>query len=454
MAPRTTRRGRKKQPKKLNKKPQEVHPISPITPLKIKKKHSKKLYVTLASIICLCVIITSIFVILNTQESTVSSSVMDKYAKTLVSDYNKDINFFLPANQSYFPFYSNSSYAVKTIISSTYGTALAIYPAESWSSSNTATNQRVEEAIFGANDLNFGTRFNFTGSGFFLDIHGSGNVLLAGIGFVVNPNSTLMFRNITISPDVNGFSGNHVYYFFLIIKGSNKASSWDINAALQDSKYIFEDDLYYALNSSEAIREYYAYPQLAPLIENALTKWHDQLLVNSSVSYSPAQFKYDIQQIQELAETKYGITNNTFVTDTLNWLENVTQPTPAPPERTLLGTNYSNSWSYATYFIVYFVFLYPIYLVLKWKQKKEPDDVWDYLKAFGLEIILGAGGLTLFVTNLPFHAAYLPLQITYVAVLSLASIFTIRKAKGLFSKKLTALRFSRSKKQETPKNNP
>ncbi len=388
MAPKK-KKGRKKKQSQFYTKSQKA---SLVIPLKAKKKHSKKLYVTFASIVCLCIIIVSVFVVLNEQETTVSSSVMDKYAKTLVSDYNKDINFFLPTNSSYFPFYSNNSYTIKAIISSNYGTALVMSPAETWSFNNVATTQRIEKAVFGPNNFNFATQIGFNGNGVGFSSFGNNQTRINGIGFTVYSNSSVIFRNVNIGLNGNIGGDYYHYYFFLIVKGNNNTKSWNNEAALNDAKLLFDDDLYFALNNSEAVREYYAYPQLAPLITNALVKWHDQLLVNSSVSYSPAQFAYDIQQIEELAKTKYGITNNAFVNDTLNYLESVTLPTPTLTQtRTILGINDSNNWIYATLCALFPNIIYGLFLIFEEINKKLSLKGLKFMTSTViLEIVLGA----------------------------------------------------------------
>jgi hypothetical protein len=307
------------------------------------------------------------------QESTVSSAIMDKYAKTLVSDYNQDLDFFLPPTFSYFPFYSNGSYTAKAIISSN-GTALLLYPSDTWSVNNTVTSQRIEESVFGANNFNYPTKFSF-GDNSGIYVYGNevnrANMDIENIGIIINPDSSVTFRNLYI---------NSVFYYFLILKGSNKASYWDASTALNDSRRIFDEDLYRALNQSEAVREHYAEPELDTLLINVLTKWHNQLLSNGTIVYPDSQKAYDIQQIEELAKTKYGITNNEFINETLTYLESVTLPTPMPPQtRTTLGISDPENWIYSTLFGVYLIFLYAFSSVLRVIQKKHPNEDLKFL---------------------------------------------------------------------------
>lgn len=391
---------------------------------------SKKYAMFLISIVCLGALITSVIIVvfMPKPEPNVSGDIVDKYAQTLVSDYDKNINFFLPSNYSYFPFHSNLAYNATTVISSNYGTALLLYPSDTWSFNNTETAQRVEEAVFGANNFNSLTQLDFNGNGIAIEGLGgyaeNNHALWQDIGFAVSPNSSIMFRNVNV---------NSVPYFFLIIKTNNRASSWSSNVALNDSRLIFDDDLYYALNNSEAIREYYAYPQLATLLINDLTKWHDQLLANSSIVYSPAQFEYDVQEIEELAKTKYGITNNDFINDTLNYLEGVTLP-PPPPTKTIFGfqVNDPDNWIYVTVWCTLLIFAYALYLPFEHLRRKSPSGNMKYSEVILTAVIIP---IALFLaSNHPYDYHFLSIQTaTVFAVLLIGFVGVYHERKRLLT---------------------
>jgi hypothetical protein len=317
----------------------------------------------------LIIIVTSVIIVfIQPVSPNVSSDIMEKYAQTLVSDYNKNINFFLPSNYSYFPFHSNLAYNATTIISSNYGTALLLYPADKWSFNNTETDQRIEEAVFGADNLNFGTQIFFNGSGIAFESYGNYSegihLLIKYIGFTIRANCSIIFRNVNI---------NSVPYFFLILKSNNEASSWSRDAALNDSKLIFDDDLYFALNTSEAIREYHAEPELDQLLMTVLIKWHNQLLANrnETITYTPSQMEYDLEQIEEKAKNEYGITNNDFINRSLNALESVALPPPSPTKTIFnFPINDPSNWIYVGFLLFLIVLSFVVYFILEYFHKK------------------------------------------------------------------------------------
>lgn len=404
-----------------------------------RQPYSKKLVITLVAITCLEVIITSIIVAFYLQGPSMSD-IMDNYAQTLISDYNQNINFFLPSTYSYFLFHSNLTYTAKTIISSDYGTALLLYPADAWSFNNTETTQRIEEAVLGENNFNFLTQIIYDGSGMGMPVHGGyggeNRIFVKYIGFTISPNCSVIFRNINI---------NSVPYFFLILKGSNEASSWSDKVALNDSRLIFDDDLYFALNNSEAMREYYAEPELDTLLVDVLTKWHNQLLANGTITYTYSQKEYDIEQIEELAKTKYGITDNDFINRTLTYLESV--PLPAPtPTKTMFGIKDSDNWIFSVTFGSYIVLLYALFSILRTTQRKYPNEDLKFLTGILLDSILISVGVAFFVLNYPYGSQLAISQIAVVFGISTFGVIGLYKAK----KKLATWRLTKANKANSP----
>lgn len=315
------KQSRKKNHKQFYREPQKA---SSIIPPKAKKKHSKKLYLTLASIICLGVIITSVIGSISLQEPTVSATTMDKYAQALVSDYNQQLSFYLPSQYSYFQSYSNSTYNATTIISSNFGSAILLYPANEWSVTNKMTTQQIGDSLFGSENI---PHINFQLNDTLFNFYYCDNLTLDDFGVSFSGNSgiyaigcnDIAFQNLyaKIEPNSDNLIGhvniNSIPYFILILKGSNKANDWSNNTALTDSRRIFDYDIANALNNSETVREQYAEPELDILLMNALTKWDNQLYTsNGTITYTSTQFEYDLQQIEKLAQTKYGITNNDY----------------------------------------------------------------------------------------------------------------------------------------------
>ena len=117
-----------------------------------KRKISKKMLALIILLPCLAIsVIAVVTVFLQTQPKYVTADIMNNYAKTFVSEYDKSIDFFLPSTRYNFLFYSENSYACLSIVSSTHGAAILLTPANNWSSTNINDTRRIEEAVFGGN---------------------------------------------------------------------------------------------------------------------------------------------------------------------------------------------------------------------------------------------------------------------------------------------------------------
>jgi hypothetical protein len=169
---------------------------------------------------------------------------------------------------------------------------------------------------------------------------------------------------------------------------------------------------------------------------------------------------------------QYGSTAGENVTPTADWMQrnfmNVTlavpinilpygtvyiAPTP-PPKETFLGMDYGSTWYSATGFVIYFILLYPLYLIIEIEQERGSKKFWGFVKTFGLEVTLGAGGISLFIMNLPFDAPYLFFQIVYVVALSLLGVVLIDKMKGRIKQKLIVWQIIREIKEKPTENKP
>ena len=112
-------------------------------------------------------------------------------------------------------------------------------------------------------------------------------------------------------------------YNLMIIKGSNKPSSWTKDSAKEEAMSLFEFDLFNAFKQSEEIREYMAYPILNELLSQILWK-HKHA---DEVGYDMLQYQQDLAKVRDLAVNEYHL-NSTFVDEILNWLEKIE---PEPP---------------------------------------------------------------------------------------------------------------------------
>lgn len=335
---------------------------------------------------------------------------MSDYAKKLIADYNQSLSFYLSTMYNQFDFHSNTSYKVKAVISSQFGAAVMIYPSNEWNFDCSTSDLPIEEAVLGKDNSKYWTQYIFSeGEGYWINFHpGMTHVEIADIGFkLAATNCTLLFNNVYI---------NNVWYYFLILKSDNTKSSWDINAAFKDAKYIFEGDLEAALKNSESVREHYAQPDLDAKIVAILSKMNNQLLINGSIVYPPDEEAYELNQLQEYAKTKYGITNDAFVNQSAAALENISFPPPKEP-RVVLGVIDSENWVYSTICAFYPFVLYAFFLFCeKVKDRLHDKGIIFLTSTVTLEIVLGAIGLEQLITIIPNDPPLSILQVILVVV--------------------------------------
>lgn len=335
-----------------------------------KRPMFKKPTIALTIFVATCAVLASLTYMGFFKEKSLAFDDMENYAKTLIVNYNQSISFFLPAAYGQFAFYSNCSYAVTAIKSSNFGTAMIFYPSANWSFKAQSSNLRIEDAVFGADNSRLPVILNMVGTG--VAFYGINFPFMTNIGFIVGNDSTMIFRDITI---------NTVPYYCLIIKGSNTTSNWSSASAQNDSRLIFDSDLCQALNVSEEVRERYAEPELNEDLLKILQKWSSAFQPNSSLSYTYTQKEYDIQQVEEKARTKYGITNSSeFVDNLLRYLEYVTMPSP-PPQKTIFGrpVDDPDNWLYVTCLGSLPILDFAFFLIVDQRRKKRPSALAKWL---------------------------------------------------------------------------
>jgi hypothetical protein len=402
-----------------------------------RKTDSRKLTIAFIVFVGACTILAFLaYLGFFQQEKFVSAETMEKYAKTLITDYNQSIDFFIPSTFNQFSFYSNGSYNVTGIISSSYGTALLFYPSAKWSFKNQTTNQRIEDAIFGEYNSQLPTKFIFNGNdtGFNGD-----NGTVTNIGMIISNDSSAIFTNVNIDT---------VHYYCLILKGNNETSFWNTQFALNDSKLIFDRNLYWALQNSEEVRERYAEPELNKRLVDILTKWNQALQPNGNVSYTYTQKEYDIEQVEELAKT-YGITNSSqFINSLLNYLKNATLPLPPPPKTIFTHiVNDPDNWLYVVLLGGFPVLMYGTYLLFDYLRTKYPSKGFRYL--LGIPLAVLSVGFSDLVYGYPYDYSLVSWQ-SFVVVLIWSGILWIY----LVRKKLVSWMVAKKENTHNTQNNP
>lgn len=396
-----------------------------------KKRISKKLSVALIVFVGACIILG--YLVVLQQGRFVSNETMEKYAKTLISDYNQDLGFFLKPTYSYFWFYSNSSYDVRTLTSSSHGAAVWIQQANSLSFEHADFALRVEVGLFGGSVSGHPAAVTVNGGVMFF----SYNSVSGAIPLV--DNGTLIVEDSQV---------NSVNYHFVILKGSNETSDWSVDAAKNDSKIVFENDLINALSRSEEVRERYAEPELNTRLQAVISRWRSALQSNGTVTYTRIQKDYDIKQIEELAKTEFGITNSSdFINSALAYLEAIPAPIPTPT-KSIFGhaVNDPDNWLYVGLLGSFPVLMYLTYLTFDYLRNKYPSKAFKYLLGIPLAV-LGVGFSDL-IYGYPYDYSIVSWQ-SFAIVLIWSGIFWI-----YLLKKRLSFWFAKKKNGENTKNNP
>lgn len=356
------------------------------------------------------------------QQTFVSSQEFEKYAQTLISNYNKSINFFYPITFNSFDFYSNQSYTVTAFLSPTYGSAIYFEPSENWSFKTVNVEQRIEDAIFDNNNSLQLTKFLFQGDNTGFLAEKDSNNSIVDIGMFAESGSTVFFKNVKV---------NSVIYNCLIIKGSNQSSYWDNSTAIRDSGRIFDADLSYALGRSEEVRERYAEPELSRLIAQVKTKWANSLQPNGEVIYSLSEKEHDIKQIEEIARTKYKITNSSvFVNSLLDYLSEVQLPEPTPTKTifTIVVNDDSNNWTYVIICSISPSLMYLLYMFFDYVRKKRPSESVKYWVEIVTVMIIVPFSASLFVER-PYDYHIISLQTALIVIFGITISIIVQKSK-------------------------
>ena len=360
---------------------------------------------------------------------------IETYANIFIHRYNQSLSFFYPETFNLFNFYSNESYEVTAVISSKYGTAIIFKPSDTYSFKTVQTDIRVEDAILGKNNSQLPTRFSIShDQGIFM-----GNWF--NVGFTVDENASLM---------IGGASFNSVYYYCLIMKGNNLHSSWDSDKAILDANHLFDSNLYAALNQSEAIRERYAEPELSELTAKVKTKWANAIDPSGAVIYTPSQKEHDIKEIEDIARTKYHITNSSaFVQSILDFFEYVQLPTP-PPEKAIftvpMGEDVGN-WKYVTICVFFPSWMYLFYSLLDYVRKKHPSNDVRYWVEIVTWIVVVPLSASLYAER-AYDYQIISIQTAVIVIFGIVCAFMVHKTKHWLATWF-ATRKSKKAKEET-----
>ena len=335
---------------------------------------------------------------------------MKKYTQVFTATYDNEINFFFPRYRKYFPFYSNLSYASKTIISRKHGAALLIGHSRIGLHQNEMSIQRVENAIFNGDWSKFpmflipsGTHDSVIMSGIF-ETSGHPFIEVQGTGQI-----TLL--NVTV---------NKILYNYVILKGSNKIAFWTTKVAKKDADLIFKLDLGKALSNSEEIRKRYAEPELTSLLQNIMNKLKDP-----NIEYDYLEMEEDIKSIEKYAQSKYHIIEpSDFVRSILDFLEKKTMP----PQKTIFGVPVKDpsNWIYVTIWCVFPLSTLIIYLVatiifLKFPIKFVDLKGWGKI-IYGLIVSIGVSNL---LSNKPYDYEVYSTQTAIIVIVLMVGIILI-----------------------------
>lgn len=333
---------------------------------------------------------------------------MQSYAEAFISDYNKDISYFNQSTWTYFPFYAQN-FSVTTYISSSFGSAIRMEPASNNETTfqNTNVTNRIEFALFGG--------YSFPQPNLMFNDTANGDNEIAELSAIANnasfvqlgSRSSLLIEKIRVESVAKGSLADYApadYIFhFAILKGNNLSESWTPKQAQIDESFLFRGDLAWALNKSNTVREIYAEPDLESMLESVIQKMHSSVASNGAVGYSLTQEENDVQNIINLARTKYGITNSSsFVNQLLNYLESLN----TPPQKTIFGLNVNDpsNWLFVSVVDVFGIALYPWILVFAKLRRKKTKTSVEEIEII-VEYVVG-GALVIGITELIYKAPY------------------------------------------------
>jgi hypothetical protein len=303
-----------------------------------------KIIVAILLLLIVSVSITSAIIYTSNSEENqpASFSQIESYGTTLIEDYHERLSYFMPDTFNQFAFYSNSCYTITAYKSTNFlDTAIEIEPnGEGLLYFNDVeTDTKVENLLFFGNESTWTMTMTAHAERHPATILWNEHVESANLfhmGFLVEKDVSLIIKNLDINQPL--FTR---HFHCLILKGSNQTSAWSESAAIEDSKKIFNYDLYKALNQSEEVRQRYAEPELNKLLLDIIGKWEASIKTDSEVEYTYTQKEYDLKQVEDIAKNKYGITNSSqFVNNLLEYLKQAS----LPENNTVFGINDPENW--------------------------------------------------------------------------------------------------------------
>lgn len=285
---------------------------------------------------------------------------------------------------------------------------------------NESTELHVEDALYGSNYTHgYSAQITIRSGAYFYDQNVSVQMNLYPNGALVQVDDGGTFI-------LNNCSLNSVSYNFVIVKGSNDTNSWSVEAARNDEKFVFSGELANALKNSEEIRQRYAEPELTTLLQNVLSKWLPQLQ-SGNISYRYLDYREEIKQIEDLAKTKYGITNSSdLINGILGHLLNITQS----PTKTIFSfsVNDPDNWLYVTVCGIYPVCLYAFHFVFQYLHMKNPNkDLKFWLVEFVLMGTLIPSGINYLFFDRPYDYQVASIQTFIIFGIWIVGFFIVYK---------------------------
>ena len=176
---------------------------------------------------------------------------------------------------------------------------------------------------------------------------------------------------------------------------------------------------------SEEVRRRYAEPELNQLLLNILLKWENSINPDRSVSYTYTEKEYDITQVEELAETKYGITNSSeFINSLISYLE----VTKLPPSKTILNyeVNDPENWLYVEILGCLPIFIFMSYhFFIEYLGSKTKKKVYDYMLYIPLLLLIYI--LEQLILNHPYDYRLISIQTLVAIIIGIGGIFAINR---------------------------
>ena len=249
----------------------------------------------------------------------VSDVQMEVYGKTFLRRYEKLMQSKVrPAYQKYFSFLKNKPILIDASISTTHGAAVMFIPFETRKFRCRTVTTRIDREVFPDKDLNIskiegdtnnatvliyggkpGPMFSISGNGEFRRFS-----VITNKGWFLDLLETGSLRTKEISVD------DISYPNMIIIKGSNRRSTWCRKAAKEDALDQFYSDFCLAYFDSEEFREFVATPELTHIAKEIDAK---QKAGDYGGEYGYLALQEDIAKLKAAADAhgiKHEFTEN------------------------------------------------------------------------------------------------------------------------------------------------